>query len=145
MTGHFSCAFDVWFYTLSFLKISLIKSCDISILLQTYALINYVWTKEIIESVWKPMPLPTNNQISSPCMLVISENVIGSIHKSYTLYDAAPITIDTLINVTSEGRIRNSVLVAHVMWVSRVLLNKTGWGLCAKYCTITPHLYSPNL
>ena len=27
-------------------------------------------SKEIIEAVWKPMPLPTNNQISSPCMLV---------------------------------------------------------------------------
>ena len=43
------------------------------------------------------MPLPTNNQISLPCMLVILENVTDSIHKRYTLYDAAPVTIDTFI------------------------------------------------
>ena len=44
-------------------------------------------------------------------------------------------------------RIRNSVLAARVMWVSIVLLNKTGRVLCscAKYCAIIRHLYSANL
>ena len=45
-----------------------------------------VLSKEIVEASWKPMPLPTNNQISSPRMLVILEELTDSIHKSYTMY-----------------------------------------------------------